>query len=136
MSIFCIIWYYILNCKKGFMAKTRRKEDKEYKKSKRLFLGLLCCLAAFFILYALISASNTGIIGEALSAVMFSCFGAAAYVIPVILFWFGIIYFITSSVLRTRIDSALAAISVTLTSVLFSLIKLKHPANAECLSLF
>ncbi len=105
------------------MAKTRRKEDKEYKKSKRLFLGLLCCLAAFFILYALISASNTGIIGEALSAVMFSCFGAAAYVIPVILFWFGIIYFITSSVLRTRIDSALAAISVTLTSVLFSLIK-------------
>lgn len=105
------------------MAKTKRKEDKEYKKSKRLFLGLLCCLTAFFILYALISANNTGIIGKALSNIMFSTFGSASYMLPIILFWFGILYFITSTILRTRIDLALAAASVTLTAILFSLIK-------------
>ena len=75
------------------------------------------------MLYALISASNTGIIGEALSNIMFNSFGAASYALPLILFWFGVLYFVTSTVLRTRIDLALATISVTLMSVLFSLIK-------------
>ena len=54
---------------------------------------------------------------------MFSSFGASSYIIPVILFWFGILYFITSTILRTRIDLILAVVSVTLSSILFSLIK-------------
>ena len=54
---------------------------------------------------------------------MFSSFGASSYIIPIILLWFGILYFITSSILRTRIDLALAVVSVTLSSILFSLIK-------------
>ncbi|MBR4631743.1 MAG: DNA translocase FtsK [Elusimicrobia bacterium] len=105
------------------MAKKNKKELEEYKKSKRLLLGCICCAVAFFLLYALISASDTGIIGEALSSIMFSSFGASSYIIPVILFWFGILYFITSTILRTRIDLILAVVSVTLSSILFSLIK-------------
>ncbi len=105
------------------MAKQSKKELEEYRKSKRLLLGCVCCVAAFFLLYALISASDTGIIGEALSNIMFNTFGASSYIIPIILFWFGILYFITSTVLRTRIDLILAVVSVTLSSVLFSLIK-------------
>ena len=105
------------------MAKQSKKEREEYKKSKRLLLGCICCAVSFFLLYALISASDTGIIGEALSNIMFNSFGASSYIIPVILFWFGILYFITSTILRTRIDLVLAIVSVTLSSVLFSLIK-------------
>ncbi len=105
------------------MARKNKKELEEYKKSKRLLLGCICCAVAFFLLYALISASDTGIIGEALSSIMFSSFGASSYIIPVILFWFGILYFITSTILRTRIDLILAVVSVTLSSILFSLIK-------------
>ncbi len=105
------------------MAKQSKKELEEYKKSKRLLLGCICCVLAFFLLYALISASDTGIIGQALSNIMFSTFGASSYIIPIILFWFGILYFITSTILRTRIDLILAVVSVTLSSILFSLIK-------------
>ncbi len=105
------------------MARKNKKELEEYKKSKRLLLGCICCAVAFFLLYALISASDTGIIGEALSSIMFSSFGTSSYIIPVILFWFGILYFITSTILRTRIDLILAVVSVTLSSILFSLIK-------------
>ena len=105
------------------MARKNKKELEEYRKSKRLLLGCICCAVAFFLLYALISASDTGIIGEALSSIMFSSFGASSYIIPVILFWFGILYFITSTILRTRIDLILAVVSVTLSSILFSLIK-------------
>ena len=105
------------------MAKQTKKQLEEHRKSKRLLLGCICCAVAFFLLYALISASDTGIIGEALSTIMFSSFGASSYIIPIILLWFGILYFITSSILRTRIDLALAVVSVTLSSVLFSLIK-------------
>lgn len=105
------------------MAKQSKKEREEYKKSKRLLLGCICCAVSFFLLYALISASDTGIIGEALSNIMFNSFGASSYIIPVILFWFGILYFITSTILRTRIDLVLAIVSITLSSVLFSLIK-------------
>ncbi len=107
------------------MGKNKRskKEWEEYNKSKRLFIGCLCCVAAFFLLYSLISANNTGIVGEALSSIMFASFGAAAYIVPIILFWFGILCFITSATLRTRIDLALATVCVTLSCVLFSLIK-------------
>lgn len=105
------------------MARKNKKELEEYRKSRRLLLGCICCAVAFFLLYALISASDTGIIGEALSSIMFSSFGASSYIIPVILFWFGILYFITSTILRTRIDLILAVVSVTLSSILFSLIK-------------
>ena len=105
------------------MAKQSKKELEEYKKSKRLLLGCICCVLAFFLLYALISASDTGIIGQALANIMFSTFGASSYIIPIILFWFGILYFITSTILRTRIDLVLAVVSVTLSSILFSLIK-------------
>ncbi|MBO7611527.1 MAG: DNA translocase FtsK [Elusimicrobia bacterium] len=105
------------------MAKQTKKQLEEHRKSKRLLLGCICCAIAFFLLYALISASDTGIIGEALSTIMFSSFGASSYIIPIILLWFGILYFITSSILRTRIDLALAVVSVTLSSILFSLIK-------------
>ena len=107
------------------MGKNKRakKELEEYRKSKRLLFGCICCVAAFFLLYSLISASNTGIIGEALSNIMFNSFGAAAYIFPIILFWFGILYFITSTILRTRIDLALATICVTLSCILFSLVK-------------
>ena len=99
------------------MARKNKKELEEYRKSKRLLLGCICCAVAFFLLYALISASDTGIIGEALSSIMFSSFGASSYIIPVILFWFGILYFITSTILRTRIDLILAVVSVTLSSI-------------------
>ena len=107
------------------MGKNKRakKELEEYRKSKRLLFGCICCVAAFFLLYSLISASNTGIIGEALSNIMFNSFGAAAYIFPIILFWLGILYFITSTILRTRIDLALATICVTLSCILFSLVK-------------
>ena len=105
------------------MAKQSKKELEEYKKSKRLFLGCVYCVIAFFLLYALISANDTGIIGQALSNIMFSTFGASSYIIPIILFWFGILHFITSTMLRTRIDLILAVVSVTLSSILFSLIK-------------
>ena len=105
------------------MSKQTKKQMEEYKKSKRLLLGCICCAVSFFLLYALISASDTGIVGEALSSIMFSSFGASSYIIPVILFWFGILYFITSTILRTRIDLVLAVVSVTLSSILFSLIK-------------
>ena len=105
------------------MAKQTKKQLEEYKKSKRLLLGCICCAISFFLLYALISASDTGIVGEALSSIMFSSFGASSYIIPIILFWFGILYFITSTILRTRIDLVLAIVSVTLSSILFSLIK-------------
>ncbi|WP_372519621.1 FtsK/SpoIIIE family DNA translocase [Candidatus Ruminimicrobiellum ovillum] len=105
------------------MAKQTKKQLEEYKKSKRLLLGCICCAISFFLLYALISASDTGIVGEALSSIMFSSFGASSYIIPIILFWFGILYFITSTILRTRIDLVLAVVSVTLSSILFSLIK-------------
>ena len=105
------------------MAKQSKKELEEYKKSKRLLLGCICCVIAFFLLYALISASDTGIIGQALSNIMFNSFGASSYIIPIILFWFGILYFITSTILRTRIDLVLAVVSITLSSILFSLIK-------------
>lgn len=103
--------------------KKSKKELEEYKKSKRLLCGFLCCVASFFLLYSLISATNTGIIGEALSNIMLSSFGASSYLVPIILFWFGILCFITSTTLRTKIDLALAVVSVTLSSVLFSLIK-------------
>ena len=106
------------------MAKQSKKELEEYRKSKRLLLGCVCCVLAFFLLYALISASDTGIIGQALSNIMFNTFGASSYIIPIILFWFGILYFITSTILRTRIDLVLAVVSVTLSSILFSLIKI------------
>lgn len=105
------------------MAKQTKKQLEEYRKSKRLLLGCICCAISFFLLYALISASDTGIIGEALSSIMFNSFGASSYIIPIILFWFGILYFITSTILRTRIDLVLAIVSVTLSSILFSLIK-------------
>ncbi len=105
------------------MAKQTKKQLEEYKKSKRLLLGCICCAISFFLLYALISASDTGIVGEALSSIMFSSFGASSYIIPIFLFWFGILYFITSTILRTRIDLVLAVVSVTLSSILFSLIK-------------
>ncbi len=105
------------------MAKQSKKELEEYKKSKRLLFGCIYCVVAFFLLYALISASDTGIIGQALSNIMFSTFGASSYIIPVILFWFGILHFITSTILRTRIDLILAVVSITLSSILFSLIK-------------
>ena len=105
------------------MAKQTKKELEEYKKSKRLLMGCICCAISFFLIYALVSASDTGIIGEALSSIMFSSFGASSYIIPIILFWFGILYFITSTKLRTRIDLVLAVVSVTLSSILFSLIK-------------
>ena len=105
------------------MAKKTKKELEEYKKSKRLLMGCICCAISFFLIYALVSASDTGIIGEALSSIMFSSFGASSYIIPIILFWFGILYFITSTKLRTRIDLVLAVVSVTLSSILFSLIK-------------
>ncbi len=105
------------------MAKQTKKQLEEYKKSKRLLLGCICCAISFFLLYALISASDTGIVGEALSSIMFNSFGASSYIIPIILFWFGILYFITSTILRTRIDLVLAIVSVTLSSILFSLIK-------------
>lgn len=105
------------------MAKQTKKQLEEHRKSKRLLLGCICCAISFFLLYALISASDTGIIGEALSSIMFSSFGASSYIIPVILLWFGILYFITSSILRTRIDLVLSVVSVTLSSILFSLIK-------------
>lgn len=103
--------------------KKSKKELEEYNKSKRLLVGCICCAAAFFLLYSLISASNTGIIGEALSSIMLSTFGASSYIIPIILFWFGILHFVTSTTLRIKIDLAFAAISVTLSSILFSLIK-------------
>ena len=105
------------------MAKQSKKELEEYKKSKRLLMGCVYCVLAFFLLYALISASDTGIIGQALSNIMFSTFGASSYIIPIILFWFGTLHFITSTILRTRIDLVLAVVSVTLSSILFSLIK-------------
>ncbi len=105
------------------MAKQTKKQLEEYKKSKRLLLGCICCAISFFLLYALISASDTGIVGEALSSIMFNSFGASSYIIPIILFWFGILYFITSTILRTRIDLVLAIVSITLSSILFSLIK-------------
>lgn len=107
------------------MGKNKRskKEWEEYNKSKRLFFGCIYCVLSFFLLYSLISANNTGIVGEALSNIMFTSFGAASYIIPVILFWFGILCFVTSTTLRTRIDLALATVSVVLSSILFSLIK-------------
>ena len=105
------------------MSKQTKKQLEEHRKSRRLLLGCICCAIAFFLLYALISASDTGIVGEALSNIMFSSFGASSYIIPIILFWFGILYFITSTILRTRIDLVLAVVSITFSSVLFSLIK-------------
>ena len=105
------------------MSKQTKKQLEEHRKSRRLLLGCICCAVAFFLLYALISASDTGIVGEALSNIMFSSFGASSYIIPIILFWFGILYFITSTILRTRIDLVLAVVSITFSSVLFSLIK-------------
>jgi len=103
--------------------KKSKKDLEEYNKSKRLLVGCICCITAFFLLYSLISASNTGIIGEALSNIMLSSFGTSSYIIPIILFWFGILHFITSTTLRIKIDLIFATISITLSSVLFSLIK-------------
>lgn len=105
------------------MARQTKKELEEYKKSKRLLAGCIYCVVAFFLLYSLISTDNTGIIGMALSNVMFSSFGASSYIIPVILFWLGILHFFTSTTLRTKIDLLLATTSIILSSILFSLTK-------------
>ena len=56
--------------------------------TNRLLIGTVCAFLSFFLLYCLISAKNTGMIGEALSNIMMGVFGFGSYVIPAILLWF------------------------------------------------
>jgi len=62
-------------------------------------------------------------LGQALSSVTLSIFGAASYFIPFIFLWFSIIYFIPSVKLRTRLDLVLSLAIIVLASSFFALTK-------------
>ncbi|GAB1402602.1 DNA translocase FtsK [Elusimicrobiota bacterium] len=91
--------------------------------TNRLLIGTICAFLSFFLLYCLISAKNTGMIGEALSGIMMSVVGFASYTIPAILLWFSILYFRLTLQLRTRLDLVFSVLTVVLFSVMFELFK-------------
>ena len=108
---------------KNKIKKAKSKQNKEENKGKRILIGILFCAAAFFVAYSFISADNAGKAGQAVSNLLLQIFGTAAYMVPFILFWFGTIYCVTSTILRNRIDTVLALTSVALGSILCSFIK-------------
>lgn len=103
--------------------KAKSKQGKEENKGKRILIGILFCAAAFFVAYSFVSADNAGRVGHAVSNILFQVFGDASYMVPFILFWFGTLYCVTSTILRNRVDTILAISSVVLGSILCSLIE-------------
>lgn len=102
---------------KNKIKKAKGKQTKEDKKGKRFLLGVLFCALAFFVALSLISAETTGYAGKAISNILFQIFGDASYMVPFILFWFGTLYCVTSTILRNRVDTILAVSSVVLGSI-------------------
>lgn len=105
---------------KNKIKKAKSKQTKEDRKGRRFLTGVLFCAIAFFIALSLVT-NKAGEIGVVIYNVLFPIFGDASYMIPFILFWFGTIYCVTSTILRNRIDTILAVSSVVLGSILCSM---------------
>jgi S-DNA-T family DNA segregation ATPase FtsK/SpoIIIE len=97
-----------------------KKQNRKNPERNREVASLFFALAAFISAYALIIPENSGIAGKAFFNVMFSMFGTAAYMLPVILFWFFIVHIRKSVELREKTDFLWSALSLVSGAVMFS----------------
>ncbi|MCL2390544.1 MAG: DNA translocase FtsK [Endomicrobia bacterium] len=116
------------------MGKKKAKSKKQNKKNperNREAASLFFALAAFISTFALVIPENTGIAGKAFANVMFQMFGDAAYILPVILLCYFIIYIRKSVKLKPETDIIWSALSLVSCAVLFSFCALLFQLNAS-----
>jgi S-DNA-T family DNA segregation ATPase FtsK/SpoIIIE len=109
--------------------KSKVKQQGDIKVNREV-LALFFALLSFLSAYVFIAPEKSGIIGHAFFVVMFSIFGTASYILPLMFFWYFIIYIKQSVRIRGRIDFIFALFSIVSLSILFESIKFVFKAKA------
>ncbi|MDR3048317.1 MAG: DNA translocase FtsK [Elusimicrobiota bacterium] len=88
-------------------------------------------MIAFISAYAIVLPNESGIIGAAFSTLMFEIFGTSAYLFPIILLWYFIIYISKSFEIREKTDFLWSVLCIVSASVMFSPMKEHFLINAD-----
>ncbi|MBN1823641.1 MAG: DNA translocase FtsK 4TM domain-containing protein [Endomicrobiales bacterium] len=96
-----------------------RVKAKSKKRDHRQLKGILLFAVSFFLAYCLVLPSQVGAVGTAVYNILAKIFGNASYLIPLIIFWFGLAMIRTSYQLRTRLDVIWSVLLMFLASTFF-----------------
>ncbi|MHB9154123.1 MAG: FtsK/SpoIIIE family DNA translocase [Endomicrobiales bacterium] len=83
--------------------------------------GITLFLAAFILAYCLVLPAQGGAFGQAVANVLFAIFGQAAYLVPLLVCWFGWVYVNPSILLHLRIDIVWSLLFLLVSSCFLSL---------------
>ncbi|OEG69874.1 hypothetical protein ATZ36_00390 [Candidatus Endomicrobiellum trichonymphae] len=117
------------------MGKNKKAKNKKHNNSKknREAAALFFALVSFLSAYAFIVPARSGILGRAVSAVMFVVFGTADYILPLIFLRYFIIHIMQSVELKEKLDFIWSVICIVSCSVLFEAVRFTF-ASAEEIS--
>jgi S-DNA-T family DNA segregation ATPase FtsK/SpoIIIE len=104
-----------------------KKRDNE--KLNREAVALFFALAALLSAYAFVVPYKSGIIGRAFYSVMFSIFGASAYILPFIFLWQFILHIKQSFELEGRLDFIWSFLCMICASVFFEAVHFMFKTN-------
>jgi S-DNA-T family DNA segregation ATPase FtsK/SpoIIIE len=100
-----------------------KKKNKDKKNNSKEIAALLVFGAAFICAYFLI-VPESGKLGSAVSNILFQMFGAASYLLPVILTWFCVLILKKSLNFKERLDTVYAVLVLIFGAVVSSLLAL------------